>query len=235
MKRAASGAALFVDWGSESWYSDKKGGLSMYCWNCGKEMEDDLLFCPHCAMKQAGIPEPKPKRKKIPAAAVISGIVSLTALLGIILILIFAGTAPEPEPPVDPYSVALPDLASFLNTQYAYDDVSPYTHYVTCILKKSEGREAVREYMELLQKSAYQLKLDDSWDYTQDKVLCTDYIFHYTSKGEGIGWVTHKDGYRYHVKLSVYEHTKKDQITVTLYTAPGFELKDPGVDADAVK
>lgn len=207
----------------------------MYCWNCGKEMEDDLLFCPHCAMKQAGIPEPKPKRKKIPAAAVISGIVSLTALLGIILILIFAGTAPEPEPPVDPYSVALPDLASFLNTQYAYDDVSPYTHYVTCILKKSEGREAVREYMELLQKSAYQLKLDDSWDYTQDKVLCTDYIFHYTGKGEGIGWVTHKDGYRYHVKLSVYEHTKKDQITVTLYTAPGFELKDPGVDADAVK
>ena len=27
----------------------------MYCWNCGKEMEDDLLFCPYCAMKQAGI------------------------------------------------------------------------------------------------------------------------------------------------------------------------------------
>lgn len=204
----------------------------MYCWNCGKEMEDDLIFCPHCAMKQAGIPEPKPKRK-IPVLPMICAAVCIAALLGMLLLLRMPGN--RVSKPVDPYSVELPDMASFLNTQYTRDDVSAYTHYVTCVLKKDPGEDALREFVELLQEDCYQLVLDSSWDYSQDRALCTDYIFHYTGKGEGINWVTHKDGYRYHAKLSVYAHTKKDQLTVIFYTAPGFDLVDPGVDAKALK
>ena len=204
----------------------------MYCWNCGKEMEDDLLFCPHCAMKQAGIPEPKPKRK-IPVLPIFCAVICIAALLGMMLILNLAGQ--EPPKPVDPYSVELPDLASFLNTRYTGDDVSAYTHYVTCSLKKDPGRDGLREFLELLQQPHYQLTLDESREYLQDSNRCTDYIFHYTGKGEGIKWVPHKEGYRYHVKLSVYEHTVKDKITVIFYTSPGFELADPGVDAKAVK
>jgi hypothetical protein len=77
--------------------------------------------------------------------------------------------------------------------------------------------------------------MDDSWDYIRNQALCTDYIFRYTGKNEAIRWVNHKDGYRYHVKLSVYEHTKNNQITLIFYTEPDFLLEDPGVDAKAVK
>ena len=207
----------------------------MYCWNCGKEMEDDLLFCPHCAMKQAGIPEPKPKRK-IPVLPIVCAVVCILALVGMLLLLAVPGGPPlQPTEPVDPYSVELPDLAAFLNTQYTRDDVSPYTHYVTCVLKKDPGREAIREFVELLQQEKYQLVLDDSWDYSEDKADCTDYIVHYKGKGDGIKWVSHKDGYRYHVKLSIYEHTTKDRVTVIFYMTPGFELADPGVDAEAIQ
>ena len=207
----------------------------MYCWNCGKEMEDDLLFCPHCAMKQAGIPEPKPERKrKIPLLVIVCGAVCMAILLGMILIFSAGGAVKEPQKPVDPYSVVLPDPASFLNTRYTRDDTSAYTHYVTWEMKKTTGRKALQEFVELLQEDCYQLVLDNSWDYSQDQALCTDYIFRYTGKGEGIKWVSHKDGYRYHAKLSIHEHKTKDQITVVFYTAPGLLLEDPGVDANAV-
>ena len=56
----------------------------MYCWNCGKEMDDALLFCPHCAMKQAGIPEPKPKRM-LPVLPLLCGGACLVVLLVLIL------------------------------------------------------------------------------------------------------------------------------------------------------
>lgn len=204
----------------------------MYCWNCGKEMDDDLLFCPHCAMKQAGIPEPKPKRK-VPVLPIVCAVICLTALLGMVLILMLPGK--KPAKPVDPYSVELPDLASFLNTQYTRDDVSAYTHHVTCVLRKDPGLDGVLEFVELLQEPHYQLELDGSREYSEGKALCSDYLFHYSGKGEGIQWVNHKDGYRYHAKLSVYEHTTKDQVTVIFYTAPGFDLEDPGVDAKAVQ
>ena len=206
----------------------------MYCWNCGKEMDDDLLFCPHCAMKQADLSEPKPRRK-IPVLPIVCAAVCIAALLAMILLLFVPEGGIAADSPADPYSVVLPDPASFLNTRYTQDDVSQYTHYVSFGLRKGTGREAVQEYLELLQKSKYQLVLDDSWDYTQNQAMCTDYIFHYTGRGEGIGWVNHKDGYRYHVKLSVFEHAKNDTLTVTLYTSPGFRLEDPGVDAKAVK
>ena len=83
----------------------------MYCWNCGKEMDDDLIFCPHCAMKQAGVPEEKPRRK-LPFLPIFCAVICIAALLGMMLILNLAGQ--EPPKPVDPYSVALPDLAGFL-------------------------------------------------------------------------------------------------------------------------
>ena len=204
----------------------------MYCWNCGKEMDDDLIFCPHCAMKQAGVPEEKPRRK-LPFLPIFCAVICIAALLGMVLILMLAQQ--EPPKPVDPYSVELPDLASFLNTQYTNDDVSAYTHHVTCTMKKDPGLDAAREFLELLQQPHYQLKLDESRSYTQSNNLCTDYIFHYTGKGEGIKWVPHKAGYRYHAKVSVCESTVKDKVTVIFYTSPGFELADPGVDAKAVQ
>ena len=207
----------------------------MFCWNCGKEMEDDLLFCPHCAMKQAGIPEPKPQRK-IPVRPwvyiIICTVILIASLAGI---LILAAGEKTVSRPVDPYSVELPDLAAFLNTQYTRDDVSAYTHHVTCTMKKDPGLDAAREFVELLQQPHYQLVLDESRTYTESRNLCTDYIFHYTGKGEGIKWVPHKAGYRYHAKVTVYESTEKDRVTVIFYTSPGFELTDPGVDAKAVK
>ena len=204
----------------------------MYCWNCGKEMDDDLIFCPHCAMKQAGVPEPKPRRK-IPVLPIFCSIICIAALLGMVLILMLSKQ--EPPKPVDPYSVELPDLASFLNTQYTNDDVSAYTHHVTCTMRKDPGLDAAREFVELLQQPHYQLVLDESRTYTESRNLCTDYIFHYTGKGEGIKWVPHKAGYSYHAKVTVYESTEKDRVTVIFYTSPGFELTDPGVDAKAVK
>lgn len=207
----------------------------MYCWNCGKELEDDLLFCPHCAMKQAGVPEPK-VRKRVPLLPIVCIVISIVALLGMILLLVFSGgSLLTPVEPVDPYSVELPDLAAFLNTQYTRDDVSAYTHHVTCVLKKEEGLESAREFVELLQKEKYQLKLDETRSGTEDKAHRTDYLFHYTGKGDGIEWIPHKEGYRYHVKLSVYEYPEKDKVTLIFYCAPGFELADPGVDAKAVQ
>ena len=206
----------------------------MYCWNCGKEMDDELLFCPHCAMKQAGVPEPKPVRKKRtlwPLACIAVCILVFAASLTGILILT-AGEQPYSRP-TDPYSVELPDPASFLNTQYTWDDVSAFTHYVTCSLKGQTGRTATQEFLELLQADCWQLVLEDSWDYAEGKALCTDYIFRYTGKGEGIGWVHHADGYKYHAKLTVHEH-ESGSVIVTFYTHPGFILTDPGVTAKAV-
>ena len=205
----------------------------MFCWNCGKEMADDLLFCPHCAMKQAGIPEPKPKRR-VPVRPLVyiavCVLVLIASLTGILLLAVGEKTVSRP---VDPYSVELPDLAAFLNTQYTWDDISPYTHYVTCTLKGETGREAAGEYVQLLQEDCWQLVLDDSWDYMDGKARCTDYIFHYTGKGEGIQWVPHADGYKYHAKVSVHEHTS-GSVVITVYTHPGFVLTDPGEVARSV-
>ena len=122
----------------------------MFCWNCGKEMDDDLLFCPHCAMKQAGIPEPKPKRK-VPVRPLVYIIICTVILIPSLTgILILASSEKTVSRPVDPYSVELPDLAAFLNTRYTRDDVSTYTHYVVCTLDGSNSREAVQAYVELL-------------------------------------------------------------------------------------
>ena len=205
----------------------------MFCWNCGKEMDDNLLFCPHCAMKQAGVPEPKPKRR-VPVRPLvyiaICTVVLIASLTGILLLA--AGERPYSRP-VDPYSVELPDLASFLDTRYTRDDVSAFTHYVTCSMSGDSGAKGAREYVELLQAEGWQLVLEDSWDYAEGKTLCTDYIFRYTGKGEGVGWVYHADGYKYHAKLSVHRHPSGNVI-LTFYTHPGFVLVDSGVTAKVI-
>lgn len=205
----------------------------MYCWNCGKEMDEELLHCPHCGMKQAGIPEPK-KKGRIPLLPVACAAVCLLALMGMVLLLALPGLG-ETAGPVDPNSVALPDMAAFLGTQYTNDDVSQYTHHMTCVLKRSPGLEAAEEFLELLQKAAYQLTLDERRDTPEADAVCTDYIFRYTGQNEAIRWVPHKAGYQYHVKLSVYTYTNRDTITLILYTAPGFEMEDPGITAKALQ
>lgn len=204
----------------------------MYCWNCGKEMEDDLLFCPHCAMKQAGIPEPKEK-KKLPLVPILCAAACLLTVLLAAGLVLWSSIAPAEEP-VDPYSVALPDPAAFLNTRYTRDEVSEYTHHVTCTVKNTYGPEALEEYVQLLQKKTYQLELEDSWDYTSGGVSCRDMIFRYGGKNDSIRWVHHKEGYKYHVKLTFRYREKRDEIEMILYTAHGFSLEDPGVDAKAL-
>lgn len=200
----------------------------MYCWNCGKEMEDDQLFCPHCAMKQAGIPEPKPPRKKLPLVPLVcmAGCLVLLAILAAV-VLTAAGPAAQP---VDPQSVELPDLAAFLNTQYTNDDVSTYTHHVTCVLNRDPDRKAVEAVVELLLEDRYQLVLESSRDRTEGSNLVTDYIFRYTGQNDTIDWIYHKEGYQYHVKLSVYRFPDQDKVTLILYSDPDFVLSDPGTD-----
>lgn len=205
----------------------------MYCWNCGKEMDDELLHCPHCGMKQAGVPEPKAKRP-IPVLPIVCAAVCLAALMGMVLLFALPGLQQTAEP-VDPQSVVLPDMAAFLNTRYTNDDTSQYTHHMTCVLKSTPGLAAAEEYLQLLQKALYQLTLDESRDTLESDAVCTDYIFHYTGQNDSIRWVPHNAGYQYHVKLSVYTYSKRDTITLILYTAPGFELEDPGVTAKAIQ
>lgn len=205
----------------------------MFCWNCGKEMEDSLLHCPHCGMKQAGIPEPKEKTP-VPVLPILCAAVCILAFLGMVLLLSLPGLREAAEP-VDPQSVALPDLAAFLNTRYTHDDVSQYTHHMTCVLKREPGLAAVEEYLKLLGKGRYQLTLQESRETLETDATCADYIFSYTGQNDTIRWVPHKDGYQYHVKLSVYTYPGRDTITLILYTAPGFEMEEPGVTAEAVQ
>lgn len=199
----------------------------MYCWNCGKEIEDDQLFCPHCAMKQAGVSEPKPEKKKLPLWPILC-MAGCGVLLLLILLVVWLLSAGTPSQPVDPRSVELPDIAAFLNTQYTNDDVSAYTHHVTCELNRDPDRKAVEAVVELLLEDRYQLVLDSSRDHTEGKNLVTDYIFRYTGQNDAIDWVYHKDGYQYHVKLSVYRFPNQDKVTMILYTDPDFILTDPG-------
>lgn len=205
----------------------------MYCWNCGKEMEDELVHCPHCGMKQAGVPEPKEK-KNIPVLPIVCAAVCLLALLGMVLLLALPELQEAAEP-VDPQSVALPDMAPFLNTQYTNDDYSQYTHHMTCVLKRDPGLEATEEYLKLLQKRKYQLTLSESRETLEKDAVRTDYIFSYSGQNDSIQWVPHKEGYQYHVKLSVYTYTNRDTITLVLYTAPDFRMEDPGTVAKAVQ
>ena len=215
----------------------------MFCWNCGKEMDDDLRFCPGCGMKQAGVPEPPKSKTKVTGLAVCCGLCAAALVLGLLfLILKPAGDTPpvpegpettqpiqttNPGPAPDPDSAELPDIAAFLGTEYTEDGWG-ITHHVACILRGSQADQAAREVLELLQLRRYQLELTQTREYAEDGADSTDYLFRYTGTNEMIDWVHHRDGYKYHVKLTVRDHGSRDQVTLVLYSYPEFYLEDPG-------
>ena len=222
----------------------------MYCWNCGKEIDEKAIFCPNCGMKQAGAPEPPKEKQKGFLLPVICAAVCVGALLGMILIMtkdagsqtpqmqetvaaVPAATEAEQEPEttkaavqassedqVDPYSAELPDLASFLDTEYTQDEWG-YTHYVTCLIDDND--DIVQAVLDLLLEPRYQLKLMDK-DSDSDG---THYTYEYTGKNGDIDWVYLKKGGQYHVKLTVKPYGSSQKALI-LYTFPEFYLEDPG-------
>lgn len=130
------------------------------------------------------------------------------------------------EETVDPYSRALPDLASFLNTKYT-QDVWGYTHYVTCLVNRSDKDAVVKAVLELLQEPRYQL---EQMGKTSDSEG-THYTFEYTGKNEDVDWVYLKKGGQYHAKLTVKSYGSS-QTALIMYTHPEFYLKDPGTRWD---
>ena len=123
---------------------------------------------------------------------------------------------------VDPNSRALPDLASFLNTKYTQDEWA-YTHYVTCLVNRSNKDAIVKAVLELLQEPRYQLKQMEKKSDSEG----THYTFEYTGKNEDVDWVYLKSGGKYHVKLTVKPYGSS-QTALIMYTHPEFYLKDPG-------
>ena len=201
----------------------------MYCWKCGKEIDEKSVFCPQCGTKQTGGHEQTERKQKGVLLPVICAAVCVGALLAMVLLL--SGNreapevrqqtiaavpemtretaetaseeteAPEPEdtePQVNPYSAELPDLASFLDTKYTQDEWG-YTHYVTCLIRRSDETEVVQEILDLLLEPRYQLKKMDEDSDSEG----THYTFEYTGKNDDIDWVYLKAGGQYHVKLTV--------------------------------
>lgn len=235
----------------------------MYCWNCGKEIDEKSVFCPSCGMKQAGGPQaPKEKRPGNMLPIICAGI-CVCALLGMLFLTVgnrknsepavteparaalqetmaitktetpaktvvsMETTAPaKAESTVNPNSVAIPDLASFLNTKYTQDEWG-YTHYVTCLINKTQEEEIVKEILDLLQEDRYQLKLMDTEETTENGKKCTNYTFQYTGTNDDIDWVYLKSGGKYHVKLTQKAYSDS-QTALILYTFPEFQLEDPG-------
>lgn len=225
----------------------------MYCWKCGKEIDEKSVFCPQCGTKQTGGHEQTERKQKGVLLPVICAAVCVGALLAMVLLL--SGNreapevrqqtiaavpettretaetasevteAPEPEdtePQVNPYSAELPDLASFLDTKYTQDEWG-YTHYVTCLIRRSDETEVVQEILDLLLEPRYQLKKMDEDSDSEG----THYTFEYTGKNDDIDWVYLKAGGQYHVKLTAKPYGSS-QTALILYTFPEFYLKDPG-------
>ena len=224
----------------------------MYCWNCGKEIEEKSVFCPYCSIKQAGTQIPPKENRKNILIPVICAAICVGALLGMFLMLAGDKEAPEPpaitqekaepettkatqaeateepeqeatkEPEVNPYSAELPDLASFLDTEYTQDEWG-YTHYVTCLVDRDDKEAIVEAVLDLLQEPRYQLELMDK-DSDSDG---THYTFEYSGKNEDIDWVYLKAGGKYHVKLTVKSYGS-NKTALIMYSFPEFYLEDPG-------
>ena len=121
---------------------------------------------------------------------------------------------------MDPNSRSLPDLASFLDTEYTQDEWG-YTHYVTCLVDDDD--DIVKSVLDLLLEPRYQLKLMDKDSDSEG----THYTYEYTGENEDIDWVYLKSGGKYHVKLTVKPYGSSQKALI-LYSYPEFYLKDPG-------
>jgi len=132
-----------------------------------------------------------------------------------------------PAGPVDPYSVALPDPAAFLQTKDT-QAVWGYTHYVTCLVDKSSETAVVEALRDLLLEPRYQLKERDTWTGTDSGKKCTYYSFEYTGKSSLVDWVQTTTGYTYHVRLTRMDYSSS-QTAIILSSHPEFLLEDPGV------
>lgn len=228
----------------------------MYCWNCGKEIEEKSVFCPYCGIKQAGAEKPPKVNRKSMLLPVICAAICVVSSVGMFLML--TGDKENPAPPaitqekaepettkatqpeekeeskketakeskVDPYNAELPDLASFLDTEYTQDEWG-YTHYVTCLVDRDDKDDIVEAVLDLLQEPRYQLDMMDK-DSDSDG---THYTFEYTGKNDDIDWVYLKAGGKYHVKLTVKPYGSS-QTALILYSFPEFYLEDPGKRAD---
>lgn len=225
----------------------------MYCWKCGKEIDEKSVFCPQCGTKQAGGHELPDKKQKGILLPVICAAICVGALLAMVLLLTGNREDPEPqlqataampettretveaesvqtetsvsaetEPQVNPHSAELPDLASFLDTEYTQDEWG-YTHYVTCLIHREDEKEVIQEVLDLLLEPRYQLKKMDQKSDSEG----THHTFEYTGKNEDIDWVYLKSGGQYHVKLTVKPYGSS-QTALILYTFPEFYLEDPG-------
>lgn len=128
---------------------------------------------------------------------------------------------------VDPYSVYLPDLATYLETKYT-QDVWGYTHYVTCLVSKSDEADVVAALKELLLEPRYQLKERETWSGTESGKSCDYYSFEYTGKSSEVDWIKTTSGRKYYVRLAVMDYSNS-QTAIVFSSHPEFILKDPGV------
>ena len=126
---------------------------------------------------------------------------------------------------VDPYSVELPDLSSFFRHKYT-ENMWGEAHLVTTVCDPEYLQSGFEEYLQLLLDEKYQLELME----TRENRSSVDYIFRYTGENDEIEWIEHKNGYSYHVKLTIYENKN----AISLHTHPEFVLVDSGSTASHI-
>ena len=126
---------------------------------------------------------------------------------------------------VDPYSVELPDLSGFFRHKYT-ENMWGEAHLVTTVCDPEYLQSGFEEYLRLLLDEQYQLELME----TRENSSSVDYIFRYTGENDEIEWINHKNGYSYHVKLTVYENKN----AISLHTHPAFVLVDSGSTASHI-
>lgn len=126
---------------------------------------------------------------------------------------------------MDPYSVELPDLSSFFRHKYT-ENMWGEAHLVTTVCDPEYLQSGFEEYLQLLLDEKYQLELME----TRENRSSVDYIFRYTGENDEIEWINHKNGYSYHVKLTIYENKN----AISLHTHPEFVLVDSGSTASHI-
>ena len=126
----------------------------------------------------------------------------------------------------------LPEMSKFFETEYTQAKMTDYSRLLTCTYDKREGYEPLHAFLDLLQESRYQLKLDSiSEPYPDSYSTATvqDYFFHYTGTSSAIKWIKLKNGTKYHVRVSLYTYEEKDYSAIVYYSHPNFLHRDAGI------